>query len=248
MKRQLERPALYWGEAYASLPLAVYGAIRNTRKRAYTLTEIAVHTMQAFWTSADRGTNFTGAFDLEEVMGMTLDNLGFDTAIIHKRKLPELMPELHGQALSLIRDSIGRGIPVIGHNLENYEYGLIYGYDDETAMLQICDVSAQKGKELPYSQLGKRPLHGTPIPPKGQQNDSYRATLRTTLGFLIGHMTGRERDAFAIACTVPPRNASIQTSNARMPYSTSCSRCTNGLRNSAVRAAEAACISFHASV
>lgn len=213
MHRVLERPPLTWGECYSSLPLAIYGALRYTRKRGYTMTDVIVHTTHAFRVSANKQAMFVGDFDLVGITGQALDNLGFDTSFIHERQLAELTPELHRKALSLIRDSIDRGIPVIGHNLDNYEYGLIYGYDDEREVLHICDVTACSGKELECAALGRRPLHGTPIPPeltlialtdreeiphvqverdRGEQDVSYRSVLRRTLGLIIAHLSGKE--------------------------------------------------------
>lgn len=212
MKQVLERPQLTWGECYSSLPLALYGATKYTRKRAYRLPEFLAHTTFAFRTSVNREAFFTGAFDLEGVVGRTMDNLGFGATFIHERDLEELSTELLNRALSMIRESIGRGIPVVGHNLENYEYGLIYGYDDAEALLYICDISAQEGKTLAYNQLGKRPLNGMPIGPEltlialedrpevpqldanrsPEQDGSYRRTLARTLGFIIDHLTGKE--------------------------------------------------------
>lgn len=212
MKQVLERPRLTWGECYSSLPLALYGATKYTRKRVYGLPEFLAHTTFAFRTSVNHEAFFTGAFDLQGLIGRTMDNLGVGVSIIHERNLEELSAELLDRALSMIRDSIGRGIPVIGHNLENYEYGLIYGYDDSEAQLYICDISAQEGKTLAYDQLGKRPLNGMPIGPEltlisledrpevpqldvnrsPEQDGSYRRTLARTLGFIIDHLTGEE--------------------------------------------------------
>jgi hypothetical protein len=157
---------------------------------------------------------FTGAFDLDRITSTTMSNLGLTAHIIHERHLQELSSDLHHKAILMIRKSIDSGVPVIGHNLENYEYGLIYGYDDERSILQICDISSQDGKELPYNILGKRPLHGAPIPPEltlialadreeqphvqvereaGRQDESYHRTLRTSLGFIIDHLNGCEQ-------------------------------------------------------
>ena len=62
-------------------------------------------------------------------------------------------PEELERALELIQWSLDRGIPVMAWDLFVPDFGIIYGYNDETRTLRCRHVT--KDGELPYEKLGR---------------------------------------------------------------------------------------------
>jgi len=67
-----------------------------------------------------------------------------------KRPLPTLLP----QALELVHRSIDRGYPVLAWDLFIPEFGLIYGYDDESKQLYAGD-NCGHDKTIAFEHLGR---------------------------------------------------------------------------------------------
>lgn len=205
----LERQRFNWNDCYNSFALALFGAMKYANP-SITLPQALVYTGQAFAINTDTNVMPMDVFGDGSLLRAALHNLGFDmemfAANMYGRDWNETAVE---QALEMIRESIDRGIAVVGFNLDNYEHGLIYGYDDERKMLNVHDINARSGGELAYDAFGRRSRNGTPIDPElfvlvlkvrdafpqlnvSRYNDkddaSYRKTLHTALSLAIRHI------------------------------------------------------------
>ncbi|WP_274361902.1 LamG domain-containing protein [Paenibacillus thermotolerans] len=214
-KKLLERQAFNWNDCYNSFALALHGAMLYTSK-PLSLPQALVYTGQAFSINTNESVMPMDVFGDGSLLREAMDNLGFDIEV--------LSANLYGgdweehtveRALDIVRESIGRGFAVVGWNLDNYEHGLIYGYDDERRILHIHDINARGGGELSYDDFGRRPRNGQPINPEmfvlalKERNDrphvnvtryseeedaSYRKTLSKALALAIRHIDDKGGD------------------------------------------------------
>ncbi|PWW02453.1 concanavalin A-like lectin/glucanase superfamily protein [Paenibacillus cellulosilyticus] len=210
VRKLLERQAFNWNDCYNSLALAVYGAMQYSNK-SISLPQALVYTGQAFVINTDEKQIVPmNVFGDGSLLRAALDNLGYDMDV--------LAGNIYGgdwtdntieTALLMVGESIQRGCAAIGWNLDNYEHGLIYGFDDKRQILNIHDINAREGDELAYDDFGKRPLNGEPINPEmfvlvlkdreerphlsatrytEEEDVSYRRTLCTALSLAIRHI------------------------------------------------------------
>lgn len=210
VKRTLERQPFNWNDCYNSFALALYGALQYSR-RPISLPQALVYTGQAFANNTeDAAIAPMDVFGDGSLLRAALDNLGFDMDVLSANIYGgDWGEDTVDQALDLIRESVQRGFAVVGWNLDNYEHGLIYGYDDERKILNIHDINARNGGELSYDDFGRRSLNGEPIDPEmfvlvikereelphlsatrySQEEDaSYRKTLSRALELSIRHI------------------------------------------------------------
>ncbi|MCC3373820.1 LamG domain-containing protein [Cohnella sp. REN36] len=213
VRKTLDFRKIEWNDCYNSFALALYGVMRYSDKQT-SWPQALVYTGQGFAINTDTTVAPMDVLGNGSLLQEALQNLGFDMEV--------LAANIHGgdweedtveRALYMVRDSIQRGYPVIGWNLDNYEYGLIYGYDDKRSVLNIQDINARDGGELSYDDFGRRPLHGNSIDPEmfvlalreksetshphlsvtrysEQEDTAYRSTLRKALSLAIRHMEG----------------------------------------------------------
>lgn len=214
VKKTLERQSFNWNDCYNSFALALYGALQYT-SRPIGLPHALVYTGQAFAINTDEQVAPMDVLGDGSLLHAALHNLGFDVEVLAAGIYGGDW-EVHTveKALDIVRGSIHRGIAVVGWNLDNYEHGLIYGYDDERRMLYIHDINAQSGGKLSYDEFGRRSRNGEPIGPemfvlalrernetphlgatryKTEEDASYRNTLRTALSLALRHIDDGER-------------------------------------------------------
>jgi hypothetical protein len=80
-------------------------------------------------------------------------NLGFRMKYIGEPNHEPPGPELLETAVEVIQSSIDQGIPAMAWDLFVPEFGIIYGYDDDTQTLKCRD--SRKDADLPYVNLGR---------------------------------------------------------------------------------------------
>lgn len=213
VRKTLEFRNIEWNDCYNSFALALYGVMQYSDKQI-SWPQALIYTGQGFAINTDTTVSAMDVLGDGSLLQEALLNLGFEMEV--------LAANIHGgdweedtvqRALYMVRDSIQRGYPVIGWNLDNYEYGLIYGYDDKRRVLYMQDINARNGGELSYDDFGQRPLHGRSIDPEmfvlalhdkseashphlsvtrytDQEDTVYRGTLRKALSLAIRHMEG----------------------------------------------------------
>lgn len=210
IRKSLERQRFNWNDCYNSFALALYGALQYSNK-PISLPQALVYTGQAFAINTqDAAVTPMDVFGDGSLLKAALNNLGFDMEVLAANIYGgDWDEDTVDRALDMVRESIQRGFAVVGWNLDNYEHGLIYGYDDERRILNIHDINARNGGELSYDDFGRRPRNGEPINPEmfvlvlrvrneiphlsvtrytEEEDDSYRKTLSTALALAIRHM------------------------------------------------------------
>ncbi|MBS4200933.1 LamG domain-containing protein [Bacillus sp. FJAT-49732] len=210
LRNTLERQQLNWNDCYNSFAQALDGAIKYSNK-SISLQDTLAYTGQAFFINAGNASILPmDVFGDGSLVRAALNNLGFDMEVLSANIYGgDWEEDTVEKALDMIRESIQRGLAVVGWNLDNYEHGLIYGYDDERRILNIHDINAQNGGELSYDEFGRRTRNGEPINPEmfvlvlkerketphlnvtrytEEEDASYRKTLRTALDIAITHI------------------------------------------------------------
>lgn len=213
VRKTLDFRKLEWNDCYNSFALALYGVMRYSDKQI-SLPQALIYTGQGFAINTDSTVAPMDVFGDGSLLQEALQNLGFEmdvlTANVYGGDWEEDTVE---RALYMVRDSIQRGFPSVGWNLDNYEHGLIYGYDDKRRVLNIQDINARDGGELSYNDFGRRSLNGTLIEPEmfvltlreksetpplhlsvtrytEQEDAAYRTTLKNALSLAIRHIEG----------------------------------------------------------
>ncbi|QGQ94217.1 hypothetical protein EHS13_04505 [Paenibacillus psychroresistens] len=135
---------------------AVFGLIPYTdKKEVYSLADIMMITNSAFMINIHPETVDAAGptlFSPTQLMGDGLMAMGFDIGESYY-EIPAT-PEQLEQYVKFIKDSIDRGLPVIGWDLFCPEFGIIYGYDDEKQELYARD--AEKDGIIAYSEINNR--------------------------------------------------------------------------------------------
>ncbi|WP_051251488.1 LamG domain-containing protein [Paenibacillus harenae] len=219
VRRILDRQPFNWNDCYNSFAMALYGAFQYSNK-PISLPQALVYSGQAFAINTDKTVSPMDVFGDGSLLRAALDNLGFDMEVLAANLYDgDWDDETVDKALYLVRDSLQRGMAVVGWNLDNYEHGLIYGYDDKRRVLNIHDINARNGGELSYDDFGRRSRNGVPINPEmfvlvlrdrnearhlnvtrytKEEDRSYREGLKAALSIAIRHMDdngweGKER-------------------------------------------------------
>lgn len=211
----LDHHPLNWNDCYNSLAMALYGAFQYSN-RPISLPQALVYTGQAFTINTDKTVSPMDVFGDGSLLRAALDNLGFDMEVLAANLYGgDWDDETVDKALYLVRDSLQRGMAVVGWNLDNYEHGLIYGYDDKRRVLNIHDINARDGGELSYDDLGRRPRNGVPINQEmfvlalrdrnearhisvtrytKEEDRSYREGLKAALSIAISHIDDKGQE------------------------------------------------------
>jgi|GEM_PF-528027 len=148
----------------------IYGLIQYTNRKHLSLVEVAGYSAHAFRLIIHEETVDVGSyssFAWPEHHIRELGSMGYRASVRGGPTLQPPTPEEQQQGLAMIQDSLDRGIPVMAWDLFTPEFGLIYGYNDETRTLRCRDVRLDG--ELPYTNLGR-----------GQIGEMYLLTITDT--------------------------------------------------------------------
>lgn len=143
---------------YSMFGVSIYEALMMDPEPSLSvsLTETMGITGEAFRLSMTRGCHWQGisTYDWTYTAQRAVERLGRKARIFTRKRSEPITPERHIQLLRLIHDSIDHGIPVIVWNLEINEFGLVYGYDDDTGIIHYRGFRHQN-KPWTYLQLGR---------------------------------------------------------------------------------------------
>ncbi|WP_231571612.1 hypothetical protein [Gordoniibacillus kamchatkensis] len=141
-----------WSRTMTSAAGAIYGAVRYTDKSHLSLVDVMGYTGHAFRLNIDPKqvnaagpTSFPGGY----ILRRNLCNLGFISCLADAAT--PIAPEKLERTISLVQQSLDRGVPAIAWDLFIPEFGLIYGYDDEKQLFHGKDVS--KDGTLSYAEF-----------------------------------------------------------------------------------------------
>lgn len=181
-----------WTTTWTTAAGAVYGAITYTNKKDLSLVEVMGFTGHAFRLNIDPEivnvagpTSFPGGY----ILRRNLCNLGF-TSNMGEAPAP-VTPDKLEQSIALVQRSIDKGYPAIAFDLFIPEFGLIYGYDDDTQVFHAKDVS--KDGTISYADFGT-PKIGVLflVTIEDSLPHSKYEMLRMALDMIVDHARGRE--------------------------------------------------------
>ena len=135
---------------------SIHSLVQYTDKKGMSHTEVMGFTSHAFRIIIDRGEVEVGSysfFDWQLRHAEALRNLGYTVRTTGRQNHVAPTPDELETALEMIQASLDAGIPALSWDLFIPEWGVIYGYDDETRTLQCRDV--RRDGELPYEKLGR---------------------------------------------------------------------------------------------
>lgn len=116
-----------------------------------------------------------------------LDSSALDKAAMNKRSIHQELP----RALDLIHASLDRGYPVLAWDIFFPEFGLLYGYDDETRTLygEVCG----RVDTLAYENLGRSVMEDLfVLAIESPLEITLRQQVQRALETAIEHYEGRE--------------------------------------------------------
>ncbi|MCD9022633.1 hypothetical protein [Cohnella silvisoli] len=135
---------------------AVYGLLQYTNKKHfYSLADVMFITNSSFMINIHPVTVFGAGptlFSPYHLMGKGLLAMGFDIGECFY-EIPAT-PEQLEVYVQFVKESVDRGLPVIGWDLFCPEFGLIYGYDHQKQLLHARD--AEKVGQIPFSEINNR--------------------------------------------------------------------------------------------
>lgn len=145
----------HYRSAYTSLGHVLYEVIPYIIHGEYSLSEVMGLTGQAFRTqmTVDCGLSGSMIYDWGWVMERAAITFGYHTRCIG-RPGKVLTPDTLIQALGMIHQSIERGTPVIVWNLSRSEFGIIYGYNDQSCQFTYRN-AVEHSLEVSYEKLGR---------------------------------------------------------------------------------------------
>lgn len=139
---------------------SIYSILQYTDLKDLSMVEVAGYTGNAFRIIIDRERVNIASYSAYEWPlhhEEQFANLGVSIRIEGgPTEIPPTPEELE-RALEMIQWSLDRGIPLLSWDLFVPEFGVIYGYDDDTRTLRCRDIT--KDGELPYEKLGRGQVH-----------------------------------------------------------------------------------------
>jgi hypothetical protein len=162
LKKTIEPVRLTWSPSAQ----AVFGLLQYTdKKELYSLADIMFITNSAFMINIHPVTVYGAGptlFSPFHLMGSGLLAMGFDIGVCFS-EIPAT-PEQLEVYVNFVKNSVDKGLPVIGWDLFCPEFGIIYGYDHDKQELYARD--AERDGIIPYSEINNRRftcIHATAI-------------------------------------------------------------------------------------
>ncbi|MEN2767579.1 hypothetical protein [Ornithinibacillus xuwenensis] len=180
-----------WTTTRTSAASAIYGALSYLDENAFSLIDVMGLTGHAFRMNIDPKkvhpagpTAFPGGY----ILRRNLCNLGF-TSCLADPAAP-VPPDKLQKTFSIIQESIDHGIPAISYDLFSTEFGLIYGYDDDSQEFYAKDPSNDGVITYADFSEAKGFIFITTISEK-LPHSKYEM-LRMALDMIVDHARGRE--------------------------------------------------------
>jgi hypothetical protein len=192
MKPMNENKPKDWSKTWTSIASVIHGAVAYTDKSHYSLVDVMGITGHAFRINIDPDhidvaspTMFPGGY----LVRRNLCNLGFISNLSDTEK--PFSPDTVDRVMSLIQQSLDRGIPAITFDCFSIpEAGLIFGYDDDKQLFHAKD--AAKEDTISYSDfVESRDMLWVTTISESLPHSKYE-TLRMSLDMIVDHTRGRE--------------------------------------------------------
>lgn len=177
------------GDSYQStlttMAQAMHAVIKYSDKHDISLVDVMGYTTHAFRIRIDSEKADTGgpvAHVWEPFYISGLQNLGFLSVCYDPIIFPVPLEHV-AHALTLIQNSIDRGLPAISFALNSPEFNVIFGYDDDKRELHVKDHNGVAF--VPYEKLGQGKILVISIQ-ETLQFDRLSA-LKNALGMVLFH-------------------------------------------------------------
>ncbi|GAA0315327.1 hypothetical protein GCM10008967_02320 [Bacillus carboniphilus] len=177
--------------SYVSLGHIIYELIKSRTNLNLHLSDVMGYTGQAFRIQVSKEVDVSSSYvyDWGWVLKIIADTFQTKYSYIGKpNAIPT--PDLLLQSLDLIQHSIELGEPTIVWNLTNYEFGLIYGFDNKKKVLTFAD-STHTNLTVPYEKIGR-----TPVPELFvgtlHVSSCQKPRITTCIENIVNHARGKE--------------------------------------------------------
>jgi RNA polymerase sigma factor (sigma-70 family) len=190
-KKTLEPPS--FSSPYSLMSVAVKEVLAYANSSEWTLTELMAISGDAFRLNVAKGCHWRGisTFDWSYAAFQMMENLGWQASCFGRPGRSTLTPEQQVQVLHIIHESVDAGLPVVIWNLTINQFGLVYGYDDETQSITYQGFR-QKTEHYAYHQLGRNNEEPALFVAALKKEVSSPASDRSIISSIINHLKGNE--------------------------------------------------------
>jgi RNA polymerase sigma factor (sigma-70 family) len=187
----------HFRSSYTSLGHVLYEVLPYMINAEFTLSDVMALSGQAFriQMTMDCGMSSSLIYDWGWVLERAAITFGCRTQCIG-RPGKVLTPDTLIHALDNIHQSIEGGSPVIVWNLSRAEFGIVYGYNDESCRFTYRN-AVEHSLEVPYEKLGRtleNPELFVGLISCSSSNQHPRSLLVYALETIIDHARGKEPD------------------------------------------------------
>lgn len=180
--------------SWTSVGWAMYRMLGYTEQRP-TLPMVMGLTGHAFRISVIRdGVNIGGAtaYSFSKLLSRGLRNLGWSCDYVESmRQTQSSLQSSIPRALALAQRSVDKGIPALVWDSFIPEFGVVYGYNDESRMLHVME--CVQDDKLPYDRLGRSTLDELfVLTLKEREHKELRTMLRDALVMILAHYEGEK--------------------------------------------------------
>lgn len=178
---------------YSLLALSIYEVIQYVGSNKWSLTDIMGISGEAFRLNMTAGCHWRGisTFDWSYAAHRTMERLGWEGACFGRPGRSSISPEQQVQFLRMIQSSVDNGRPAIVWNLSINEFGLIFGYDDDTQTIWYKTVR-KVPETYTYSQLGRNNEEPALFAAVLRKQTVAPASDYAILASIVDHALGKE--------------------------------------------------------
>lgn len=178
---------------YSLWSVALLEVLRYAGEEDWTLTQLMGMTGDAFRLNVVEGCHWQGisTFDWSYAAHRSFELLGWQGRCFGRPGRGSATPEEQVMLLTMIHQSIDKGLPVIAWNLIINEFSLVYGYDNDSRTI-FCRTLREV--ELPFSfdRLGRSGEEPGLFVAALNQRVTSPASDRTVLEAILHHAVGKQ--------------------------------------------------------
>lgn len=189
--QQLQPPC--YGRPYSLISILIGEVLRIAGEPDWTITDLMGISGDAFRLNVTNGCNWRGisTFDWSYSTYRTLERLGLSGTCFGRPGRTSISPEQQIDILSIIQDTIDRGLPVIIWNMEINEFGFVYGYSDVDCTISYLSYN-RKTRKFRYEQLGRTGQEPALFIAAIRQRVTSPVSENEILTSIVNHAKGKE--------------------------------------------------------
>lgn len=195
MNLRQEIGSIHFPATKTTIVAAICSALEHAQGFKFNVSEAMGYTSHAFRININpKSAEIAGptSYDGGIVLQRGIENLGYNSVILDP-PARDITPDVLASIITEIKISIDRGIPVIGWNFFEKEFGVICGYDDSLQVLYAKDGNEEG--TIPYERLPIRRILclgiiGEPLA------ETKRIKLQRALDMIVRHGDGNDGLSF----------------------------------------------------